>query len=195
MNVIDRIKEQIKNDPMNKSYTNQNIDPIFVADSRAKILIVGQAPGRIAEQTKLTWNDKSGDNLRSWLGVDRDTFYDKTKFALIPMDFYFPGKGKQGDLPPRKGFAEKWHPLLLKELPNIELIVLVGSYAQYYYLGEKRKETLTETVRAYQEYLPKLFPLIHPSPRNIGWHINNPWFKEDVLPKLKQLVHQILNPM
>ena len=88
MNVIDRIKEQIKNDPMNKSYTNQNIDPIFVADSRAKILIVGQAPGRIAEQTKLTWNDKSGDNLRSWLGVDRDTFYDKTKFALIPMDFY-----------------------------------------------------------------------------------------------------------
>jgi uracil-DNA glycosylase len=195
MNVIDRIKEQIKNDPMNKSYTNQNIDPIFVADSRAKILIVGQAPGRIAEQTKLTWNDKSGDNLRSWLGVDRDTFYDKTKFALIPMDFYFPGKGKQGDLPPRKGFAEKWHPLLLKELPNIELIVLVGSYAQNYYLGEKRKETLTETVRAYQEYLPKLFPLIHPSPRNIGWHINNPWFKEDVLPKLKQLVHQILNPM
>lgn len=195
MNVIDRIKEQIKNDPMNKSYTNQNIDPIFVADSRAKILIVGQAPGRIAEQTKLTWNDKSGDNLRSWLGVDRDTFYDKNKFALIPMDFYFPGKGKQGDLPPRKGFAEKWHPLLLKELPNIELIVLVGSYAQYYYLGEKRKETLTETVRAYQEYLPKLFPLIHPSPRNIGWHINNPWFKEDVLPKLKQLVHQILNPM
>jgi uracil-DNA glycosylase len=195
MNVIDRIKEQIKDDPMNKSYTNQNIDPIFVADSRAKILIVGQAPGRIAEQTKLTWNDKSGDNLRSWLGVDRDTFYDKTKFALIPMDFYFPGKGKQGDLPPRKGFAEKWHPLLLKELPNIELIVLVGSYAQYYYLGEKRKETLTETVRAYQEYLPKLFPLIHPSPRNIGWHINNPWFKEDVLPKLKQLVHQILNPM
>lgn len=195
MNVIDRIKEQIKDDPMNKSYTNQNIDPIFVADSRAKILIVGQAPGRIAEQTKLTWNDKSGDNLRSWLGVDRDTFYDKTKFALIPMDFYFPGKGKQGDLPPRKGFAEKWHPLLLKELPNIELIVLVGSYAQNYYLGEKRKETLTETVRAYQEYLPKLFPLIHPSPRNIGWHINNPWFKEDVLPKLKQLVHQILNPM
>lgn len=195
MNVIDRIKEQIKNDPMNKSYTNQNIDPIFVADSRAKILIVGQAPGRIAEQTKLTWNDKSGDNLRSWLGVDRDTFYDKNKFALIPMDFYFPGKGKQGDLPPRKGFAEKWHPLLLKELPNIELIVLVGSYAQNYYLGEKRKETLTATVRAYQEYLPKLFPLIHPSPRNIGWHINNPWFKEDVLPKLKQLVHQILNPM
>src|SRR5690606_33378515 len=149
----------------------------------------------IAEQTKLTWNDKSGDNLRSWLGVDRDTFYDKNKFALIPMDFYFPGKGKQGDLPPRKGFAEKWHPLLLKELPNIELIVLVGSYAQNYYLGEKRKETLTGTVRAYQEYLPKLFPLIHPSPRNIGWHINNPWFKEDVLPKLKQLVHQILNPM
>ena len=125
----DKIFEAIKNDPANKKYTQAGIDPLYVAPKEAKILIVGQAPGKRAQDTRLFWNDPSGDNLRAWMGVSREEFYQSKDFAILPMDFYFPGKGKSGDLPPRKDFAKKWHPLLLEQMPNIELTLLVGSYA------------------------------------------------------------------
>ncbi len=192
MATLDEIFNAIKADPQNADYTAQGIDPLYAVHPDAKIVIIGQAPGRKAQDSKLYWNDPSGDRLRDWLGIDRATFYDPTKIAIVPLDFYFPGKGKSGDLPPRSGFAEKWHEPLFAAMPNLQLKVLIGMYAQKYYLGNKRKRTLTETVRAYQEYLPEYLPLVHPSPRNQLWMSRNPWFKTDVLPDLKQRVHQIL---
>ncbi|WP_019793499.1 uracil-DNA glycosylase family protein, partial [Streptococcus sobrinus] len=162
------------------------------APKTSRINIVGQAPGIRAQESRLYWNDPSGDNLRDWLGIDRDTFYNSDKIAVIPMDFYYPGKGKSGDLPPRKGFAEKWHPLILQELPDISLTLLIGNYAQHYYLQQKSSVKLTDNVKAYKDFLPDFFPLVHPSPRNNIWQKKNPWFKEEVLPDLKKLVKEIL---
>ena len=136
--------------------------------------------------------DKSGDRLRDWLGVDEDTFYNSGYFAVLPMDFYFPGHGKSGDLPPRAGFAEKWHPQLLQELPDIQLTLLIGQYAQAYYLQEKVSGKVTERVKHYQNYLPAYFPLVHPSPRNQIWMAKNPWFESEVVPDLKKRIKTIL---
>jgi uracil-DNA glycosylase len=138
------------------------------------------------------WNDVSGQLLRKWLGVTDEQFYDPDLIALVPMDFYYPGKGTHGDLPPRKGFAEKWHPVLLEHMPNVELIILIGAYAQKYYLGKNAKRTLTETVYAYEEYLPTYFPLVHPSPLNFRWRSKNGWFETDVVPKLSKAIEEIL---
>lgn len=135
----------------------------------AKICIIGQAPGIRAQESRLFWNDPSGERLRDWLGIDRETFYQSNKISILPLDFYFPGKGKSGDLPPRKGFAEKWHEQLLQQMPEIELFVLVGSYAIKYYLNLKSSAKTTEVIRDFEKYLPKYFPLIHPSPRNNIW--------------------------
>lgn len=179
-------------DPLNEAFTKKGIPPLFKVSKQARIAIVGQAPGRKAEETQLFWNDLSGDRLREWMGISRETFYSTDKIAHLPMDFYFPGKAKTGDMPPRKGFAEKWHPLLLKEMPEIETIILIGSYAQKYYLGKSRKKNLTETVKCYQQYLPDYFPLVHPSPLNIDWLKRNPWFDEDVIPVLKELVNEVI---
>ena len=190
---LDQILYMIKDDPMNQSYTKEGYDPLYILSEHSKIMIVGQAPGIKAQMSGLTWNDLSGDRLREWLGVTRDIFYNPECFSMIPMDFYYPGKGKSGDLPPRKGFAEKWHPLLLKHLKELKLIILVGSYAQDYYLKDKKKKTLTDTVKSYLEYLPLYIPLVHPSPRNVGWHINNPWFELEVVPYLKKRVKDILD--
>ena len=139
------------------------------------------------------WNDKSGDRLREWMGVDYDTFYHSGYFAAIPMDFYFPGHGKSGDLPPRKGFAEKWHQQILELLPDLELTILIGQYAQKYYLHQKGTVKLTDTVKHYQDYLPEYFPLVHPSPRNQIWLVKNPWFAEQVIPDLQANVQQIIS--
>ncbi len=193
MDTFDKIKKDIIKDPMNDSYTKRGIDPLYNVSKKARIVIVGQAPGRIAEETRLYWNDLSGDRLRDWMGVSREIFYESDLIAQIPMDFYFPGKGKSGDAPPRKGFAEKWHPLLLKEMPEVKTIMIVGAYAQKYYLGNKREKTLTETVRNFKEYLPEYFPLVHPSPLNLRWMKKNPWFEEDVVPVLKDLIKEILD--
>lgn len=174
MAIFEKIKKEIMNDPMNHSYTIRGIEPLFKASKNARIAIVGQAPGRKAEETGLYWNDLSGDRLREWFGVSREEFYNNDRIAQLPMDFYFPGKAKTGDLPPRKGFAEKWHPLLLEEMPNIETIILVGNYAQRHYLNKGCEKNLTETVRNFLKYLPEFFPLVHPSPLNIVWLKRNP---------------------
>lgn len=189
---FDEIKQAIIADEMNVSYTQQAIDPLYFVHKEARLAIVGQAPGRKAQDSKLFWNDLSGDRLRQWMGIDRDLFYNTPYIAQLPMDFYFPGKGKSGDLPPRKGFAEKWHPLLLEQMPDIETILLAGSYAQKLYLGKDRQKNLTETVRHYQDYLPRYFPLVHPSPLNIRWLKKNPWFEEEVVPDLQQLVARLI---
>ena len=189
---LDEITSSIIADPQNKDFTERSILPLFSAPKTARINIVGQAPGLKAEQTRLYWNDKSGDRLRDWLGVDYDYFYNSGMFAVLPMDFYYPGKGKSGDLPPRSGFAEKWHPQILENLPNIQLTLLIGQYAQKFYLSDN-KNNVTETVKNYQKFLPHFIPLVHPSPRNQFWIERNPWFGEKVIPDLQKLVKRIIN--
>lgn len=190
---IEDITKAIIADPQNKAFTEQGINPLFAAPKNARINIVGQAPGLKTQQAGLYWKDKSGDRLREWLGVDEETFYQSGYFAVLPMDFYFPGHGKSGDLPPRKGFADKWHQPILELLPDIELTILIGQYAQKYYLHQKGTVKLTETVQHYQDYLPDFFPLVHPSPRNQIWMAKNPWFEAEVVPELQALVQKIIH--
>ena len=191
MQTLEQITQAIMADPANRSFTDSGIAPLFAAPVTARINIVGQAPGVKAQNSRLYWNDQSGDRLRQWLGVDRDLFYHSGLFAVIPMDFYYPGKGKSGDLPPRKGFAAKWHPQILAQLPQLELTILIGQYAQRYYLPENRLN-VTDTVKNYREFLPHFLPLVHPSPRNQLWQAKNPWFAQEVIPTLQALVKQII---
>jgi uracil-DNA glycosylase len=192
MDKFDEIFNAIKADPQNAAYTMQGIEPLYSVHREAKICIIGQAPGIRAQESRMFWNDPSGDRLRDWLGIDRETFYSSDKLAIVPLDFYFPGSGKSGDLPPRKGFADKWLPPLLTEMPDIELFILVGSYAIKYMLQLKSSAKTTDIIHDYQSYLPKYFPLVHPSPRNNIWLAKNPWFEPEVLPELKKIVKEIL---
>ena len=166
--------------------------PIVAANPNSKIAIIGQAPGIKVHKTGVPWDDPSGKQLRKWLGVTDAVFYDESKIALIPMGFCYPGKGKSGDLPPRTECAPLWHALLLDKMPNLELVVLIGMYAQKYYLKNTAKKTLTETVAAYETYLPNYLTLPHPSPRNRFWLTKNPWFEESVVPELQRRVAKIL---
>lgn len=191
-NNIQKIFDAIVADKENEYFTKAGIKPLFSAPDNAKVMIVGQAPGIKAQEAGKYWCDRSGDRLREWMGVDEKTFYESDVFAIIPMDFYYPGKGKSGDLPPRKGFAAKWHPKILKELTNIDLIILIGQYAQKYYLGNREKPNLTETVKAYNEYLPKYLPIVHPSPRNMIWLKKNPWFENEIVPLLQEKIRGYL---
>ena len=189
---LENIRREIMADPENAQATAKGWEPVYTAHPTARLLIVGQAPGIRAQESRTPWNDPSGDNLRNWLGMDRGTFYDPAQVALVPMDFYFPGSAERGDAPPRKGFAEKWHPRILAAMPDIRLTLLVGQYAQAGYLGPRRKRNLTETVRSYAEYLPDYLPLVHPSPRNNIWHKKNPWFAEQVVPEARARVLRLL---
>lgn len=193
MKDIDQIRLDIMNDAANKDFTEMGWEPIFIAPPTAKILIASQAPGIKAQESNKTFFDVSGDLLRDWLGVDEDTFYNSGLFGIVPMDYYFPGKGKQGDLPPRKDFASKWNPQVLATMPDLEMSILVGAHSQKFYLGENMKRNLTETVRNYEEFLPEYFPLVHPSPLTIGWRRKNSWFEEEVIPDLQERVQKILN--
>lgn len=166
--------------------------PVLRAAASARILIVGQAPGRRVHETGIPWNDPSGDRLRDWMHVSRDTFYDEQRIAIIPTGFCYPGTGKGGDLPPRPECAPLWHPRLRAALPDIRLTLLIGSYAQAYYFGAHRRKTLTDTVRNYRDYPPEFLPLPHPSPRNQMWIKRNPWFEEEVLPLLREKIAELL---
>ena len=165
--------------------------PIVTAHPEAKIVIIGQAPGAKVHNSGIPWDDASGRQLRKWLYVSNDDFYDTKKFAIIPMGFCYPGKGKSGDLPPRPECAPQWHEEIMRKIPKIELIILIGMYAQKYYLKQNAKKTLTETVANFNDYLPKYLPLPHPSPRNRFWLTKNPWFDIEVLPVLKNRVSKL----
>lgn len=186
------IRQEIIRNPANAWAKKLGYEPVYTASKTAKIVIVGQAPGRKAQQSHKPWNDISGDNLRRWLDLPKETFYDESKIALVPMDFFYPGKGAHGDLPPRRDFAPLWHPKILAAMPEVKLMLLIGSYAQKYYLSGKIKKNLTETVRNYQEYLPEFIPMVHPSPLNFRWRSINPWFEEEVIPVARELVHKII---
>jgi uracil-DNA glycosylase len=166
--------------------------PILSIHPHSKIAIISQAPGRLAHESGIPWDDPSGERLREWLGVDKTTFYQAANFAIIPMGFCYPGKGKTGDLPPRKECAPQWHHTILSMLPQIQLTLTIGQYAQKAYLGESRRKNLTETVLHFENYLPAYLPLPHPSPLNARWRKKNPWFREAVLPVLRKWIKEIL---
>jgi uracil-DNA glycosylase len=162
--------------------------PVFRVGRQARLLIVGQAPGRLVHETGIPWNDPSGELLREWLAIDRETFYDTARIAIVPAGLCYPGTVDGADLPPRPRCAPRWQPRFRAALPNIGLTLLVGMYAQAYHLGARRKPTLSQTVQAYRDYLPQFFPLPHPSWRNRAWLKKNPWFETDVLPELRRRV-------
>ncbi len=191
-NELDLLLREIRSCNLCQAHLPLGPNPVLRASAESKILVVGQAPGTRVHKTSVPWNDPSGDKLRDWLGVDRETFYDENNFAIIPMGFCYPGKGKSGDLPPRKECALTWHEQLLKLLPNIRLTLLFGQYALDYFLREKKKKTLTETVKNYHEYLPHFLPMPHPSPRNRFWLQRNHWFEQEIVPVLKEITHQLL---
>lgn len=189
---MDELLREISNCKECAPHLKDGVNPVVAASSKSKLIIIGQAPGRVVHHTGIPWNDKSGDNLRNWLGVDKPTFYNADIIALMPMGFCYPGTGKTGDLPPRPECAPLWHHKLLALMSEAKLVLLVGQYAQNYYLGKQAKSSLTETVHHFKTYLPKYFPLPHPSPRNNIWQAKNDWFGREVLPELKRHVGQII---
>lgn len=167
--------------------------PIVQATRFSRLLIVGQAPGRKVHASGIPFDDVSGDRLRTWLAIDRDTFYDAQRIALVPMGFCFPGSGKNGDLPPRPECAPLWHPRLMPQLTDVRLTLAIGQYAQAGLLGARAGRSLTDTVHAWRSHLAHgILPLPHPSPRNQLWLKRNPWFEQELLPVLRSEVSQVL---
>lgn len=167
-------------------------NPVVSVSPKSKILVIGQAPGTKVHASGIPWDDASGRNLRKWLGVTEEQFYNPDIFGIVPMGFCYPGKGKSGDLPPRPECAPEWHDKIFSQLEKVELTLLIGLYAQNYYLGNKRKKTLTETVADFSTHLPDFMPLVHPSPRNGIWMRKNPWFETDVVPVLQSTVKRVM---
>lgn len=165
--------------------------PVVQLSQTSKILVVGQAPGRRVHDTGLPFNDPSGDRLRAWMGIDRDTFYDDRQLAILPMGFCYPGTGKSGDLPPRPECAPAWRQLLLDRLPDIALTLVIGQYAHAWHLPDGER-SVTGNVQQWGRYWPTLVPMPHPSPRNNLWLRRNPWFEQDVVPALQRRVAEVL---
>ncbi|MBB5407700.1 MULTISPECIES: uracil-DNA glycosylase family protein [unclassified Paraburkholderia] len=166
--------------------------PVLAASTRARILIIGQAPGARVHASGVPWSDASGARLRTWLGVDDTTFYDASRFAIVPIGFCFPGRGASGDLPPRPECAGRWHRELLAQMRSVKLTLLIGQYAQRFGLGDAFGPTSTETLVRWAEFGPHVMPLPHPSPRNIAWFKRNAWFEGAVLPTLREHVATVL---
>ena len=175
-----------------EAFLPQGPRPVLQLHPDARILVVGQAPGRKVHQTGIPFNDASGDRLRAWMGIDRATFYDATRIALVPMGFCYPGRGKAGDLPPRVECAAAWRSKLLARLPRIEMILAVGQYALAWHLGDAPRSSVTESVMAWRECWPRVVPAPHPSPRNNMWLRRNPWFETELVPALRERVQELL---
>ena len=190
--MIENLEDAVADFIISANFLPNRPRPIEQFSSKSKLLIIAQAPGHKTHDKGIPFDDLSGENLRTWLGVSREQFYNPELFAIMPMGFCFPGKGKSGDLPPRKECAPQWHNKIMEQMKNLELIILVGKYAQEYYLKDNPYKNLTETVISYQEFLPKYFPLVHPSPLNFRWHGKNKWFLESITPELKKMVATIL---
>jgi uracil-DNA glycosylase len=193
MSRLDALLKEIRTCQMCEGALPLGPKPVLRASTTAKLLIVGQAPGRRVHETGIPWNDPSGDRLRTWLGMTREEFYDERRIAIVPTGLCYPGSGPRGDSPPRPECAPLWHPRVRALMPRIELTLLIGRYAQAYYLAGRRKKTLRETVQAHGEYLPEFLPLPHPSPRNRMWFKRNPWFEEEVVPLLQARVAKVLH--
>jgi uracil-DNA glycosylase len=189
---IEEVTEKLKQDTRNLTYTKRGIPPIYQIHPEAKILVIGQAPGKKVEESLIPFHDKSGEKLMEWMGITSEVFYSDS-IAIMPMDFYYPGKGKTGDLPPRKFIAEEYHGLIRGMMPQIQMTILIGAYAQKYYLKKRMQRNLTETVRCFKDYLPEYFPIVHPSPLNFRWQAKNPWFEAEVVPELQERVSAILD--
>ena len=190
--MLNRLLSEVRACRLCEPHLPLGANPIIQASPSAKLLIIGQAPGTKVHHSSVPWNDPSGDRLREWLQLDKSTFYDPSKIAIMPMGLCYPGKGSSGDLPPRKECAPQWHQPVLDQLPNVTMTLLIGQYAQNYYLKDKPK-TLTETVQQWQRWAPRYLPLPHPSPRNTLWLKKNPWFEQEVVPFIRDYVHQNLN--
>lgn len=189
--VMEQLIKEIRNCTVCKAYLPCEPKPIISVSPKSKILIIGQAPGTKVQNSGIPWDDASGKELRRWLGVTNEQFYDNNIFGIMPMGFCFPGVGKSGDMPPRPECAPLWHHQVLEQLPEVKLIILIGSYSQKYYL-KNVFPTLTENVQHYEKFLPDYFPLVHPSPRNKIWQKRNPWFEDEVVPSLREMVSEIL---
>lgn len=189
---FDKLLREVRACTVCADYLHLPPKPILTAGRTARLMVVGQAPGRRVHDTGIPWNDPSGERLREWMRVPRETFYDASRIALVATGLCYPGKGPSGDLPPCPKCAPLWHPPLRAAMPDIGLTLLVGSYAQAYYLGPHRHRTLTETVHHWRDYLPEFLPLPHPSPRNIAWFKRNPWFEKEVLPSLRKRLAALL---
>ena len=187
-NLLSRVSAQAKACTVCARHLPYAPRPVFLVGAAARLLIVGQAPGRRVHETGIPWNDPSGDALREWLAMDRAAFYDSSRIAIVPAGLCYPGTVNGADLPPRPECAPAWQPRFRAALPGLRLTLLVGRYAQAYYLGTRRRESVAETVRAYRDYLPEFFPLPHPSWRNRLWLKNNPWFERRVIPALRECV-------
>jgi len=190
---LDKLVKEIKACNLCTDHLPLGPRPVIQVGSLARILIVGQAPGRRVHETGIPFNDPSGERLRLWMGINKEEFYDKDKVALVPMGFCFPGTGKSGDLPPRLECADTWREKLLEQLPNIELTIVIGQYAQGWHFGSSNKQNLTETVKSWKEFWPNAIPLPHPSPRNNIWLRKNAWFEDEVIPALQKAVNAILD--
>jgi uracil-DNA glycosylase len=189
---LDRLLDEIRACRLCAAHLPLGPRPTLQAGTGASVMIVGQAPGTRVHATGIPFNDPSGDRLRTWLGAGREIFYDRERIALVPTGFCYPGKGRSGDLPPRPECAPAWQEKVRAQMPRIRLTLLVGQYAQTHYLGPRRKPTLTETVRAWRDYLPAFWPIPHPSPRNIRWLKRNPWFESEAVPALQDHVAALL---
>lgn len=185
------LSKKIKNCTLCAAELTHGVRPVFQVDARSKILIAGQAPGSKVHATGIPFDDPSGERLREWMGVDRATFYDATQVAILPMGFCYPGRGKSGDLPPIPRCAATWRSDLLERMPQIQLTLVIGQYAQDWHLDEKAK-TLTDTVKNWKSYDESIFPLPHPSPRNNIWLKKNPWFGDQVIPAIRAKVAAVL---
>jgi uracil-DNA glycosylase len=189
---LERLLRDIRACRLCEAFLPVGPNPVLRASAQARLLIVGQAPGKRVHASGIPWDDASGRRLRDWLQMDAATFYDERRVAIVPMGFCYPGKAGSGDAPPRPECRAAWHPRLIPLMPKVGLTLLIGQYAQAYFLGARRKPSLGETVRAWREYLPGHMPLPHPSPRNVGWFKANPWFEAEVLPVLRERVHALL---
>ena len=160
--------------------------PVVQFSSTSRLVIVGQAPGSKVDASGIPWDDASGERLRNWTGLTRKQLYDSTRVAIVPMGFCYPGKASSGDLPPRRECAPLWHEIIFRAMPEARLTLLVGTYAQAYYLSEARKHSMTERIRSFRDHLPRFFPLPHPAWRSVIWMRQNAWFEKEVLPELRR---------
>ncbi len=192
MRRINALIEEVKQCTLCAPYLPHGVRPVFSIHPKARILVAGQAPGRKVHETGVPFNDPSGDRLRDWMGIGRDVFYDAERIAILPMGFCYPGTGTSGDLPPRPECADTWRTRLLTQLKDIELTLVIGQYAQQYHLNTG-KQSVTETVKSWQEHWPTVVPLPHPSPRNNLWLRKNPWFEQDVIPQLQERINTLLH--